>query len=175
MTLSLKNSGIKKNSSGTISVTTTIPNDASTMYVAIQLAGHSPYSGVCKVRNIRVTRMNGGDLIVDGAVTATKMNVKGLTVSNGSVNTLAISSSGNVDINASSVKGNVSGTYKNVADISLKVDKTETILNQQRAGTRCHNLGAKINYSSFSASNEGEIYLHGFDSNNNPSDSDGTI
>ena len=165
----------KKNSSGTISVTTTIPSDASTMFVAIQLAGHSPFSGVCKVRNIRVTRMNGGDLIVDGAVTATKMNVKGLTVSNGSVNTLAISSSGNVDINANSVKVNVSGTYKNVADISLKVDKTETILNQQRAGTRCHNLGAKINYSSFSASDEGEIYLHGFDSNNNPSDSNGTI
>lgn len=165
----------KKNSSGTISVTTTIPSDASTMFVAIQLAGYSPFSGVCKVRNIRVTRMNGGDLIVDGAVTATKMNVKGLTVSNGSVNTLAISSSGNVDINANSMKVNVSGTFKDVGAIVTKAENSETYISQLKTGTRCHNLGAKINFSEFSTYNEGEIYLHGYNANNVATDTNGSI
>ena len=35
-------------------------------------------------------------------------------------------------------------------------------------------LVAKVNYSAYENPNEGEIYLHGLDSNRNPADVDGT-
>lgn len=68
-------------------------------------------------------------------------------------------------------KLNVSNTY---------TTKTETsalgnLINQNKQNIRCNDLGAKINYSTFTTLNQGEIYLHGFDSNNNPSDVNGTI
>lgn len=48
-------------------------------------------------------------------------------------------------------------------------------LEQSKQNVRCNGLGAKINYSDFNTSNPGEIYLHGYDSYNNPIDSNGVI
>lgn len=51
-----------------------------------------------------MTKMSTGELIVDGSVTADKMNVKGLTVSDGSKNTLAIDNAGNVSLDVKSLR-----------------------------------------------------------------------
>ena len=48
-------------------------------------------------------------------------------------------------------------------------------LDQNKQNIRCNNVGAKINYSAFSTPNSGEIYLHGYDNNNNPIDANGLI
>ena len=68
-------------------------------------------------------------------------------------------------------KFNVSNTY---------TTKTETsalgnLINQNKQSIRCNDLGTKINYSRFDYQDLGEIYLHGFDDNNNPSDINGKI
>lgn len=132
-----------------------------------------------QIRYISVKRKGHGSLIVDGSVTADKMNVKGLTVSNGSVNTLAISSTGDVDINAKSMKVVIDGNYKNVGDeikgLTVKANKSEGTLSSVANGTRMQDLGVKINYSAFNLPNEGEVYVHGFDANGNAADIDATI
>ena len=48
-------------------------------------------------------------------------------------------------------------------------------LDQNKQNIRCNDLGAKINYSSFTYQDPGEMYLHGYDEYNNPVDTNGKI
>ena len=56
----------------TVSVTATLPSNTRSFNVQLQLDGYN-FTGVCKVRNIQVTKMSSGELIVDGAITAQKI------------------------------------------------------------------------------------------------------
>lgn len=83
-----------------------------------------------------------------------------------------------VDVKVEAVKKESAQVVVDLKSITSRVEKTETTtttVEQITKGTRCHSLGAKIDYSSFSTTNEGEIYLHGFDSQNKPSDTDGYV
>lgn len=56
----------------TVSVTATLPSNARSFNVQLQLDGYN-FTGVCKVRNIQVIKMSSGELIVDGSITAGKI------------------------------------------------------------------------------------------------------
>lgn len=61
------------------SSTVTIPKTARKFRVFIQTESYGNWSGELKVRNIQVTKMAGGELIVDGSVTASKIAAKTIT------------------------------------------------------------------------------------------------
>lgn len=61
------------------SSTVIIPTTARKFRVFIQTESYGNWSGELKVRNIQVTKMAGGELIVDGAITASKIATKTIT------------------------------------------------------------------------------------------------
>ena len=61
------------------SSTVKIPTTARKFRVFIQTDSYGNWSGELKVRNIQVTKMAGGELIVDGSVTASKIAAKTIT------------------------------------------------------------------------------------------------
>ena len=71
----------------------TLPSNAKSFYVALQIDGYAPFSGVARCRNIEVRRMNTGELIVDGSITAKSLHADVLsansivsTINGGSTN-----------------------------------------------------------------------------------------
>ena len=78
-------SGVK-NSTGTISSVVTLPTNARSFIVHVQCEGWAPLSGTLKVRNVQVTRMAAGELIVDGSITAEKITTDNITGTNGWIN-----------------------------------------------------------------------------------------
>ncbi|WP_270324978.1 phage tail protein [[Eubacterium] hominis] len=62
-----------------ISTVASLPADAVTFNVQLQIEGYPSFSGTLKVRHVRVTRMNTADLIVDGAITATQIASRTIT------------------------------------------------------------------------------------------------
>lgn len=67
------------NETKTVSSSVILPAASRKFRVFIQCEGWTPFSGTLKVRNIQVTRMAGGELIVDGSITATKIASKTIT------------------------------------------------------------------------------------------------
>ena len=71
----------------------TLPSDAKSFHVVLHLDGWTPMSGVARCRNIEVRRMNTGELIVDGSITAKSLHADVLsansivsTINGGSTN-----------------------------------------------------------------------------------------
>lgn len=56
----------------TVNTTITLPSNLREFSVYLQLNGYN-FTGTCKVRNISVTKMSSGELIVDGAITTDKL------------------------------------------------------------------------------------------------------
>lgn len=69
-----------------VNTMTTLPSTAVEFWVAVQIAGLSPFSGTVKISDIMVQQMNTGELVVDGSLTANKINGGTLTLG-GSSNT----------------------------------------------------------------------------------------
>ena len=63
---------------GAVNTTLTLPSNAREFGVYLLLNGYN-FTGTCKVRNISVMKMSSGELIVDGSITADKINVTDLT------------------------------------------------------------------------------------------------
>ena len=80
-------------------------------------------------------------------------------------------SSAELDLQKNSIIAKVQDTFTTKTESNALKNQ----LNQNAQNIRCNNLGAKINYSSFSYADVGEIYLHGYDSNNNPTDTNGSV
>ena len=78
-------SGVK-NATGTVSSAVTLPTNARSFIVYVQCEGWTPLSGTLKVRNVQVTRMAAGELIVDGSITAEKITTNNITGTNGWIN-----------------------------------------------------------------------------------------
>ena len=68
-----------------ISTTIKIPDDARTFGVYLQLNGNSGWGGTCRIKNVQVMKMSSGELIVDGAITAEKLDVKDLSALNATI------------------------------------------------------------------------------------------
>lgn len=64
----------------TVNVYVTLPSDLRTFSVYLQLNGYN-FTGTCKVRNISVTKMMSGELIVNGAITTDKLSANVITTS----------------------------------------------------------------------------------------------
>ena len=73
------------NASGTVKTlegTVTLPSDAMCFSVYLQLNASNFSSGTVKIRNVEVTKMQAGELIVDGSILANKINVDDLFAQN---------------------------------------------------------------------------------------------
>ena len=71
--------GDANSTEGHINVWTTLPANARSFGVFLQLAGWDNWSGTCRIKNVQVFRMSSGELIVDGAVTADKIAANAVT------------------------------------------------------------------------------------------------
>ena len=60
----------------------TLPSNAKSFHVALHIEGYAPFSGVARCRNIEVRRMNTGELIVDGSITAKSLHSDVLSANN---------------------------------------------------------------------------------------------
>ncbi len=63
---------------GTVNTVISLPSTARQFAVFIQLNGWGPFTGTLRVRNVEVYKMSGGELIVDGSITADKIDVNNL-------------------------------------------------------------------------------------------------
>ncbi len=104
--------GQVKKVSGTIKV----ESDVSTFGVYIQCAGWTPFSGELYIRNIRITKMATGELIVDGAITTDKIHTNGLNAS--------VIKAGTID--AARLDANVIASKVNGATTLISGDKIQT-------------------------------------------------
>ena len=78
---------------GAVNITLTLPSNAREFGVYLQLNGYN-FTGTCKVRNISVMKMSSGELIVDGSITADKINVTDLTSLGATIGGWTINSNG---------------------------------------------------------------------------------
>ena len=69
----------------TVNVTTKLPDNARYFGVFLQFEGWGNWSGECRIKNVEVLKMSSGELIVDGAVTASKINVDDLSALNATI------------------------------------------------------------------------------------------
>lgn len=103
------------NETKTVSSSVILPAASRKFRVFIQCEGWTPFSGTLKVRNIQVTRMAGGELIVDGSITANKLHADVLSANS----IVSIINGGSTTINGSKITtGTIvadtitSGTFK---------------------------------------------------------------
>ena len=81
--------GNANSTEGHINVWTTLPANARSFGVFLQLSGWGNWSGTCYIKNVQVFRMSSGELIVDGSVTADKIAanaITGKTITGGTIN-----------------------------------------------------------------------------------------
>ena len=81
--------GNANSTEGHINVWTTLPANARTFGVFLQLSGWGNWSGTCRIKNVQVFRMSSGELIVDGSITADKIAanaITGKTITGGTIN-----------------------------------------------------------------------------------------
>lgn len=99
-----------------------LPNDARTFGVFLQLTAWGNWSGSCYIRNVEVTKMASGELIVDGAITADKLAanaITGKTITGGIINGTVINGS---SINSDSFNGDMLAIDGTISANSLDVD-----------------------------------------------------
>lgn len=71
---------------GRLNTCLTLPDNVRKFGINIQINGTSDFSGILKVRNIKVTRMTDNSLIVNGSITSNKITTDNITGSNGWIN-----------------------------------------------------------------------------------------
>lgn len=117
--------GCRSNSSGSVQKVSTsvyLASDVRSFATFIQCAGFGTFSGTLKIRNISIRRMADSALIVDGSITADKINVSQLSaisadlgsITGGSINIgngkFKVDSSGNFTATNGSLTGTVNAT-----------------------------------------------------------------
>lgn len=71
---------------GRLNTYLTLPDNVRKFGINIQINGTSDFSGILKVRNIKVTRMTDNSLIVNGSITSNKITADNITGTNGWIN-----------------------------------------------------------------------------------------
>lgn len=71
---------------GRLNTYLTLPDNVRKFGINILINGTSDFSGILKVRNIKVTRMTDNSLIVNGSITSNKITTDNITGSNGWIN-----------------------------------------------------------------------------------------
>ena len=71
---------------GKLNTYLTLPDNVRKFGINIQINGTSNFSGILKVRNIKVTRMTDNSLIVNGSITSNKITADNIAGTNGWIN-----------------------------------------------------------------------------------------
>ena len=71
---------------GKLNTYVTLADNVKKFGVNIQINGNSEFSGILKVRNIKITRMTDNSLIVNGSITTNKITTDNITGTNGWIN-----------------------------------------------------------------------------------------
>lgn len=71
---------------GRLNTCLTLPDNVRKFGINIQINGTSDFSGILKVRNIKVTRMTDNSLIVNGSITSNKITTDNIAGTNGWIN-----------------------------------------------------------------------------------------
>lgn len=71
---------------GRLNTYLTLPDNVRKFGINIQINGTSDFSGILKVRNIKVTRMTDNSLIVNGSITSNKITTDNIAGTNGWIN-----------------------------------------------------------------------------------------
>ena len=71
---------------GRLNAYLTLPDNVRKFGINIQINGTSDFSGILKVRNIKVTRMTDNSLIVNGSITSNKITTDNIAGTNGWIN-----------------------------------------------------------------------------------------
>lgn len=162
----------------TFSVTTTLHPKARSFSVYLQLAGWDGWNGRVYIRNIDVRRMAGGDLIVDGSISANKIQANaitadkihanaltGKTINNGN-GTFYVDSNGNMQAYSATISGNITATSGKIAGYTISGD----ILRGTNVGM-CGRSGQEWAFwagawngsnSAFRVGHEGNVYARNF-------------
>ena len=114
--------GNANSTEGHINVWTTLPANARSFGVFLQLSGWGNWSGTCYIKNVQVFRMSSGELIVDGSVTADKIAanaITGKTITGGTINGSVINGT---TINSDSFIGDMLAIDGVISAKSLQVE-----------------------------------------------------
>ena len=120
----VSNLGGKSDSGSTVqscNYTVTLPNDARTFGVFLQLAGWDSWSGTCRIKNVQVVKMSSGELIVDGAITADKIAANAITSNKLSADAITGKTITGGIINGTEINGSTINSDSFVGDV-LAID-----------------------------------------------------
>ena len=153
--------GNANSTEGHINVWTTLPANARSFGVFLQLSGWNNWSGTCRIKNVQVFRMSSGELIVDGSVTADKIAanaitsnklsadaITGKTITGGIINGTEINGS---SINSDSFVGDMLAIDGTISAKSLQVQDIDSA---KYPATLDGNVDLYVNSSSGNDDNE---------------------
>ena len=115
--------GNANSTEGHINVWTTLPANARSFGVFLQLSGWGNWSGTCRIKNVQVFRMSSGELIVDGSVTADKIAANAITSNKLSADAITGKTITGGIINGTEINGSTINSDSFVGDV-LAIDGT---------------------------------------------------
>lgn len=136
----------------------TLPSDAKSFYVALQIEGFAPFSGVARCRNIEVRRMNTGELIVDGSITAKSLHADVLSANSivSTINGGSTNISGN-RIRTGSISSNNGKSTINLDNGSMNLGATSDASYLQWTGSALNIKANSINIGSSSVATTTDV------------------
>ena len=115
--------GNANSTEGHINVWTTLPANARSFGVFLQLSGWSNWSGTCRIKNVQVFRMSSGELIVDGSITADKIAANAITSNKLSADAITGKTITGGIINGTEINGSTINSDSFIGDV-LAIDGT---------------------------------------------------
>ena len=136
----------------------TLPSNAKSFYVALQIEGYAPFSGVARCRNIEVRRMNTGELIVDGSITAKSLHADVLSANSivSTINGGSTNISGN-RIRTGTIQSNNGKSTINLDNGSMNLGTTFDANYLQWTGTALNIKANSINIGSTSVATSADV------------------
>lgn len=136
----------------------TLPSDAKSFYVALQIEGYAPFSGVARCRNIEVRRMNTGELIVDGSITAKSLHADVLSANSivSTINGGSTNISGN-KIRTGTIQSNNGKSTINLDNGSMNLGTTSDSSYLQWTGSALNIKANSINIGSSSVATSTDV------------------
>ncbi len=136
----------------------TLPSNAKSFYVALHIDGYAPFSGVARCRNIEVRRMNTGELIVDGSITAKSLHADVLSANSivSTINGGSTNISGN-KIRTGTIQSNNGKSTINLDNGSMNLGTTSDASYLQWTGSALNIKANSINIGSSSVATTTDV------------------
>ncbi len=136
----------------------TLPSNAKSFYVALQIDGYAPFSGVARCRNLEVRRMNTGELIVDGSITAKSLHADVLSANSivSTINGGSTNISGN-KIRTGTIQSNNGKSTINLDNGSMNLGATSDASYLQWTGSALNIKANSINIGTSSVATSTDV------------------